>query len=178
MHGIASPLAFSRTSLPRSCLLFPTSSMSSSLHYQTLPFCWNNSINIQIFSTRVCPSLNPSPNLSSHLATATTLFFCSSFQQMFIFNFYLLIFETDRQKSICCSTYWLILLCALTADQTCKLGSRRQHLNQLSVWPGHKHSLFICYIYSLQLPFSNSSIGLHLFDIISLSTNCPFQDYQ
>lgn len=59
MHWIASSLAFSRTSFPQSCLLSPTSSMSSSLHHQSLPLYWNNSISIQIFFTIVFPFLNP-----------------------------------------------------------------------------------------------------------------------
>ena len=61
-------------------------------------------------------------------------------------RFYLLIWDretererdrqTDRQTSICCSTYlclyWLILVCALTRDQTHNLGVSRQCSNQLS----------------------------------------------
>lgn len=44
-------LAFSSISLPRSCLLFPTSSVSSSFHRPSFPLYWNNSISTQMFST-------------------------------------------------------------------------------------------------------------------------------
>ena len=34
--------------------------------------------------------------------------------------------EPDKEREVCCSTYlcthWLILVCALTKDQICKLG--------------------------------------------------------
>ena len=42
----------------------------------------------------------------------------------------------QRETSICCSTYsriqWLLLVCALTRDQTPKLGVSGQCSNQLS----------------------------------------------
>ena len=50
--------------------------------------------------------------------------------------------ETERKKntSICCSSYLfihsLILVCALTEDQTHNLGVLEERSNQLSNWPG------------------------------------------
>ena len=45
-------------------------------------------------------------------------------------------FLSEKETSICQSTYlrihWLILVCALTRDQTCNLGVSGQHSNQLS----------------------------------------------
>ena len=42
----------------------------------------------------------------------------------------------ERETSICCFTYlhihWLLLVCALTGDQTCNLGVSRWRSNQLS----------------------------------------------
>ena len=64
---------------------------------------------------------------------------CWIISSILFFNFiYLFNLEREegRERSICCSTYlcilWLILICALTGGQTCKLGISGQHSNQLS----------------------------------------------
>ena len=57
---------------------------------------------------------------------------------LFILFLFLLIDLSKREKGtlICCSTYlyihWLILICALTGDQTHNLGVLGQHSNQLN----------------------------------------------
>ena len=58
----------------------------------------------------------------------------------FFLNFYILTSEREgrreRERLIWCYTYlcshWLILVRALTGNQTCNLGVRGQHSNQLS----------------------------------------------
>ena len=44
--------------------------------------------------------------------------------------------ERERERLICCSTYlcihWLMLVCALTGDRTCNLGTSGRCSNQLS----------------------------------------------
>ena len=75
----------------------------------------------------------------------------------------MIFFERERETSIRCSTYlhihWLLLICALTGDQTCNRGVSGRRSNQLS-YPARASTLFL---YSSQhpskgrAPFSSSS---------------------
>lgn len=94
-------------------------------------------------------------NSYSSQASGLNLFALSSDCLSFL-SFYLFI-ERDRQRQrdwlICCSTYlwihWLILVCALTGDQTSNVGVSWQCSNQLSYRSGLpfiSNSVFKCII--------------------------------
>ena len=54
--------------------------------------------------------------------------------------------KRKRETMICFSTYWCIhwlsLLCALTGDWTCNLGTSDDALTNWTTWPGLEHTFF------------------------------------